>query len=121
MQDWEKSSSNPLVCARLAHAVEHADDKKAIKKGHAHDSAPADEDRSKKPWLDNFIIQGKNPVYIAFNIFICVLCIVSSYYYASFIGFRYQLESDEQGKEETKKMMIAMIIFESFFLVHFLL
>ena len=31
------------------------------------------------------------------DIFICVLCIASSYYYASFIGIRYTLNGDEDN------------------------
>jgi hypothetical protein len=59
-----------------------------------------------------------NSFYIAYNIFICALCIVSSYYYASYIGFRYALDGHE---EASRRMVTSMIIFESFFFVHFLL
>lgn len=46
----------------------------------------------------------------------CALCIISSYFYASLIGFRYTFEADQR-----KRVMITMLVFESLFLLQFLL
>ena len=109
MEEWDKSNQNPMVLSRLSGVYNTENDGEKC-----HE---LDHDNSKKPWMDKFIIGQLNPVYIAFNIFICILCIASSYYYASFIGFRYTY-NPEIGR---KKMITSMIVFETFFFIHFLL
>lgn len=110
MADWDGSNQNPLVCMRIdqANHMHHGKDE---------DNAEIAHEQSKKPWIDKFIISQMNTAYIVYNIFICILCIVSSYYYASFIGFRYIYNLEE----ERIKMIINMAVFEGFFLIHFLL
>lgn len=58
------------------------------------------------------IIGHRNMVYLVFEIFMCALCIVSSYFYASMIGFRYTFEEDERPR-----LLATMLVFESFFLL----
>ena len=74
-----------------------------------------DPDR-KLPWWDVFIIGHRNMTYLCFEILMCALCIVSSYFYASMMGFRYTFE-----EENRQKVMTTMLVFEAFFVVQFLL
>ena len=66
--------------------------------------------------LWNYIyISYDNKAYVVFNVLITMLCLVSSYYYASLVGFRYS-----SGGEIDVNYEIPTIIFESLFLVHML-
>ena len=116
MSDWDSSMSNPLVLKRLKnpHSDHNHGDGQDGKSKEITDHD--DQDHKKKPWVDKVIIGQMNPYYIAYNIFICILCIASSYYYASFIGFRYVYDTAERGE-----MIRTMIIFETFFFIHFIL
>jgi hypothetical protein len=51
-----------------------------------------------------------------FNIFICFLCIASSYFYASVAGFRYTYND-----KDTENFFITYYIFEAIFLLDFIL
>jgi hypothetical protein len=54
--------------------------------------------------------------YMCFNILISALCIISSYFYASMAGFRYTFEDSEKTR-----LLAIMLVFETFFLIHFIL
>ena len=69
-------------------------------------------ENKKKPWWDCMIIGHRNTVYLIFEIFMCALCIISSYFYASLIGFRYTFKIGER-----ERVMITMLVFESLFLI----
>ena len=75
-----------------------------------------DDSNKAKPWWDCLIIGHRNPIYMGFNILICALCIISSYFYASFVGFRYTVDD-----KDTKILRETFLVFESIFLFDFLL
>ena len=72
--------------------------------GHTHEDSSL--------W-DKVYISYDNKAYLLFNLIISVLCLVSSYFYASLVGFRYSAGGviDINYKTPT-------FVFESFFLAH---
>jgi len=44
------------------------------------------------PILERIIISPENKIYGAFKVFITLLCIISSFYYAYFAAFRYDVD-----------------------------
>ena len=119
-QDWDYCTKNPIVAARLNQEDqgEHDDKDSAKKKKSKEPKKPKvtfDGD-DKVPWWDMFIIGHRNTLYMIFNILMCVICIISSYFYASLIGFRYTFEDSER-----QKLLNTMIVYESFFFLHFVL
>ena len=119
-QDWDYCTKNPIVAARLNQEDQgENDDKNSAKKKKSKEpkkpKVTFDGD-DKVPWWDMFIIGHRNTLYMIFNILMCVICIISSYFYASLIGFRYTFEDSER-----QKLLNTMIVYESFFFLHFVL
>ena len=107
-QDWERSLANPLVQRRLKFSGKKKD---GDDEEEEEPEEIPDPDR-KLPWWDAFIIGHRNMTYLCFEILMCALCIVSSYFYASMMGFRYTFE-----EEERQRVMTTMLVFEAFFVV----
>ena len=61
------------------------------------------------------MIHYDSKVYMVFNVLITCLCLISSYYYASLVGFRYSSNGDIDIDFHT-----TTFVFEGFFLVHFI-
>lgn len=62
------------------------------------------------------IISSDSKIYILFNLFITILCLVSSYYYGSIAGFRYSLVDTFDMDH-----FIMQVSFEGIFLIHFII
>lgn len=90
------------VCSKNKHLF------RCIPLGHEHDG-------DNKFW-SLIYIKHDNKVYILFNVVITSLCLISSYYYASLVGFRYSAGGEIDVDHET-----PTLIFEIFFLIHMIL
>ena len=71
-----------------------------------------DHDGESKFW-DLIYIKHDNKAYMAFNVLISANCLVSSYYYASLVGFRYSA-----GGEIDVNYEVPTMVFEVLFLLH---
>lgn len=71
-----------------------------------------DHDGNSSFWATIFI-RCDNKWYLVFNILVTALCLISSYYYASLVGFRYS-----SGGEIDVDYELPTLIFEGIFLVH---
>jgi hypothetical protein len=69
-------------------------------------------DGDSKFW-DMIYIKHDNKAYMAFNVLISINCLVSSYYYASLVGFRYSA-----GGEIDVNYEVPTMVFEVMFLLH---
>jgi hypothetical protein len=85
----------------------------------AHDGCP-EHSRHKIPDGGNgfwqmIYISHDSKLYLVFNVFITTLCLVSSYFYASLVGFRYS-----SNGEVDVNFHSTSLVFEICFLIHFL-
>jgi hypothetical protein len=62
---------------------------------------------------DSVYISHDNKLYLFFNMLVTIICLVSSYYYASLVGFRYSA-----GGEIDVNFKVPTMIMEGIFLLH---